>query len=59
MVLAFFFAGLGRFQGIVVVQTSADPEVVAALHLHAAGVSHMVARGMHAVHEMMMTRASN
>lgn len=46
-------------EGIVVVQTSADPEVVAALHLHAAEVSDMVARGMHAVHEMMMTRASN
>jgi hypothetical protein len=46
-------------EGIVVVQTSADPEVVAALHLHVAEVSDMGARGMDAVHERMMTRASN
>jgi len=46
-------------EGIVVVQTSTDPEVVAALHTHAAEVSDMVARGMHAVHEMMMKRATN
>ena len=40
--------------GIVVVQTSTDPEVVAALQIHAAEVSDMSARGMQAVHEMMM-----
>ncbi len=40
--------------GIVVVQTSNDPEVVAALHTHAAEVSDMAARGMQAVHERMM-----
>lgn len=45
--------------GIVVVQTSDDPEVVQALHVHAAEVSAMAERGMQAVHEMMMQRASN
>lgn len=45
--------------GIVVVQTSADPELVAALHLHAAEVSDMADRGMDAVHDMMMQRAGN
>ncbi len=43
-------------EGIVVLQTSDDPEVVAALHTHAAEVSDMAARGMDAVHEMMMER---
>lgn len=43
-------------EGIVVVQTSADPEVVTALHTHAAEVSDMAARGMQAVHEMMSKR---
>lgn len=42
--------------GIVVVQTSDDPELVAALHKHAAEVSDMAERGMEAVHEAMMTR---
>lgn len=46
-------------EGIVVVQTSTDPEVVMALQVHAAEVSAMAARGMDAVHEMMMTRAGN
>lgn len=41
-------------EGIVVVQTSTDPEVVAALQLHATEVSDMAARGMQAVHERMM-----
>jgi hypothetical protein len=41
-------------EGIVVVQTSKDREVVAALHAHAAEVSDMAARGMQAVHERMM-----
>lgn len=40
--------------GIVVVQTSTDPKVVAALQVHAAEVSDMAARGMQAVHETMM-----
>ncbi len=46
-------------EGIVVIQTSDDPEVVAALHEHAGEVSAMVERGMEAVHEMMMNRAEN
>ncbi|TYB82615.1 hypothetical protein FVF75_06455 [Maritimibacter fusiformis] len=45
--------------GIVVVQTSDDPELVEALHLHAAEVSDMADRGMAAVHDMMMQRAGN
>lgn len=45
--------------GIVVVQTSADPELVAALQTHAAEVTDMADRGMQAVHEMMMRRAGN
>ncbi|MCC1480596.1 hypothetical protein J1C52_02960 [Roseibaca sp. Y0-43] len=40
--------------GIVVTQTSDDPEMVAALHTHADEVSDMAARGMQAVHEKMM-----
>lgn len=40
--------------GIVVVQTSTDPELVADLQTHAAAVSAMAARGMQALHEMMM-----
>ena len=40
--------------GIVVTQTSHDPEVVAALQTHASEVSDMAKRGMQAVHEMMM-----
>lgn len=39
--------------GIVVTQTSDDPELVQALHTHAAEVSDMAARGMEAVHERM------
>lgn len=46
-------------EGIVVVQTSDDPEVVKALHVHAGEVSAMAERGMQAVHEMMMKRAGN
>ncbi len=46
-------------EGIVVVQTSEDPEVVTALHVHAAEVSDMAERGMAAVHEMMMARQGN
>ena len=40
-------------EGIVVIQTSEDPELVAALHTHADEVSDMAARGMMAVHERM------
>lgn len=40
--------------GIVVTQTSADPELVAALQTHAAEVTDMADRGMRAVHERMM-----
>jgi len=40
--------------GIVVIQTSDDPELVTALQTHAAEVSDMAARGMQAVHERMM-----
>ena len=46
-------------QGIVVVQTSDDPELVEALQVHAAEVSAMAERGMEAVHDMMMQRAAN
>lgn len=46
-------------EGIVVVQTSDDPDVVKALHTHAAEVSDMADRGMQAVHEAMMKRAGN
>jgi len=44
--------------GIWVTQTSTDPEVVAALQTHADEVSDMAARGMEAVHQMMMERAA-
>lgn len=40
--------------GIVVVQTSTDSSVVAALQKHAAEVSDLAARGMAAMHEAMM-----
>ncbi len=46
-------------EGIVVIQTSDDPEMVTALQVHAAEVSDMADRGMQAVHEMMMQRAGN
>ncbi|MGB7316688.1 MAG: hypothetical protein WBC85_01845 [Planktotalea sp.] len=42
--------------GIEVVQTSDDPEVVKALQIHAGEVTEMAERGMDAVHEMMMKR---
>lgn len=45
--------------GIVVVQTSDDPELVAAMQTHAAEVTDMAERGMAAVHEAMMRRAGN
>ena len=40
--------------GIVVTQTSEDPDLVAAFQTHAAEVTVMVDRGMEAVHERMM-----
>ncbi len=43
-------------EGIVVVQTSDDPELVTALQVHAAEVSDMAKRGMAAVHDAMMRR---
>lgn len=46
-------------EGVIVTQTSTDPEVVAALQTHAAEVSAMVDRGMEAVHDMMMARTGN
>lgn len=46
-------------EGIVVLQTSSDPELVEALQVHAAEVTAMVDRGMDALHEMMMKRMSN
>jgi hypothetical protein len=46
-------------EGIVVVQTSQDPEVVLALQVHVAEVSDLSARGMQAVHEAMMARLAN
>ncbi len=46
-------------EGIIVTQTSGDPELVEALQVHAGEVSAMADRGMMAVHEMMMQRASN
>ena len=44
--------------GLVVTQTTDNPALVAALHVHAAEVSAMADRGMAAVHEMMMERGS-
>lgn len=43
-------------EGIVVTQTSDDPELVKALQTHAAEVTDMADRGMQAVHESMMKR---
>lgn len=41
-------------EGLVVIQTSEDPQMIEALHTHAAEVTAMAERGMQAVHEMMM-----
>ena len=41
-------------EGLVVIQTSDNPEMVTALQVHAAEVTSMADRGMAAVHEMMM-----
>ena len=42
-------------QGIALVQTSNNPQVVALLQQHAAEILDMVDRGMEAVHERMMS----
>jgi hypothetical protein len=41
-------------KGVIVVQTSDDPEMVTTLQTHAGEVSDLAARGMVAVHETMM-----
>ena len=41
-------------EGLIVIQTSDNPEVFAAMQIHAAEVTAMVDRGMAAVHDMMM-----
>ncbi len=41
-------------EGLVVIQTSNNPEVVAALQAHATEVTAMTRRGMAAVHDMMI-----
>ena len=41
-------------EGIVVIQTSEDPKLIAALQEHAAEVTDLADRGMAAVHEKMM-----
>lgn len=46
-------------EGIIVTQTSDDPEIVKALHIHAAEVTDMVERGMQAVHEKMMKQSGS
>lgn len=40
-------------EGLVVIQTSDNPEIIKALQTHAAEVTAMTERGMQAVHEMM------
>lgn len=45
--------------GLVVVQTSDDPEMVAALQTHAAEVTAMADKGMQAVHETMMKHGAS
>ena len=43
-------------QGLIITQTSKNPELVQALQTHAAEVTAMADRGMDAVHEMMESR---
>lgn len=43
-------------EGLVVIQTSDNPEVARAMQLHAAEVTAMADRGMAAVHDMMMNQ---
>ena len=46
-------------EGLIVVQTSENPQIVEALQVHAAEVSAMSDRGMQAVHEMMMANGES
>lgn len=46
-------------EGIVVTQTTDDPELVEALHTHAHEVTRMAEGGMDALHQMMDERSSN
>lgn len=46
-------------EGLVVIQTSDNPEMVEALQTHAAEVTAMADRGMQAVHEMMMANGES
>lgn len=46
-------------EGLVVIQTSEDPQMIEALHTHAAEVTAMAERGMQAVHEMMMANGES
>ena len=46
-------------EGLVVIQTSDDPQMVEALQTHAAEVTAMAERGMQAVHEMMMANGKS
>ena len=43
-------------KGVIVIETSDDPETVAQLQAHAAEVTDLVNRGMAAMHEAMMKR---
>jgi hypothetical protein len=45
--------------GLVITQTSDDPDLVMAMHTHAAEVTDMVNRGMFAVHERMRGSSGN
>ena len=44
-------------KGVIVVQTSSDPQTIAALQQHATEVSDLAQRGMPAAHEAMMKNA--
>ena len=46
-------------EGLVVIQTSEDPQIVKALQTHAAEVTEMAKRGMQVVHEMMMANGES
>ncbi|MDC0012785.1 hypothetical protein OAE29_05950 [Octadecabacter sp.] len=46
-------------EGLIVVQTSENPQIVEALQVHAAEVSAMADQGMQAVHEMMMANGES
>jgi hypothetical protein len=46
-------------EGLVVIQTSDNPQIVKALHTHAAEVTAMAEHGMQAVHEIMMANGES